>query len=663
MKMSKWTSVALLALSMCAQAPEYGTASIRFDRGDAAGVIRSAGVVSGDAATYALPNNYCYVIHVTAPANTGFPMRQHSKDAGKTCSDGVGQEVPGLGVFNGTYAKGETAALDVVVGAQRRFDLIGLPVSMMPGKSCAKGFRVVEKPSDGTNNRDGGEVELYVGDTKIDEDKDKDQVVFFATGTANIVPGANDVVLSPVKGTLPEGVSLPFGSGYGCNNDDEHDDNNTVPVPPPPVPSSDVKIPMKSSVLKLSVLQNSSPAVTPGGSLLETNRLRAYLSFGFPEGVSGADTEVGYLVEIGPDSVRDPRAVLKGQIEPESTVTCTDPGGISFRACRESFSPFVLGNFSGSVGFWGLSNPVGSSGELSGFSAYTYGATATGSAFRQPFGGATFYNVVGSEPNGKALVYATTNGASTVLRVALPQPNPSPTVALRAETPFSGEPVSLAVDWPDNATSASFAAVASKNPGALAHTVQVSKCYSTSCSGSFSGSVLLWSGLGLVRDVAFLLGNAVKHVAIAGSETGAPFVKFRSLDMGLNSNVDGGGSTYVDLSPASSNWGSGTAYFVRSRGGSAVVAGGELTTGSDRFPVIYAYTGSAWAEIYKGKVGRGVVDGAIFETSDGSNSIACRYYLLYVEAPVTAVGVMASGDATFGVVPLSEDTHACGGPP
>ncbi len=147
-----------------------------------------------------LPENLCYIIHVTGPGLTAVG------DGDAQC----GPEV-GLGMISArSYNVGDTAQLEVEPGLARRFDLIGFTSpngTSAEGKGNCGAISVYIEPNPYGAGR---KVKLLQNNEPITA-----KPVLFYTGTADLVSGPNVVALAKVPlFASPITASLTFGKPY-----------------------------------------------------------------------------------------------------------------------------------------------------------------------------------------------------------------------------------------------------------------------------------------------------------------------------------------------------------------------------------------------------------------------------------------------------------------
>lgn len=177
--------------------------------------MRASGL-SYNSGTLELPDDMCYAIHVTSFDNNPVLQRMTPSANDATCEHGP----RGLGLLAGTFAKGSIAELEVPIGPRRRFDLVGVPKSIMPGGTCAAGLHAeIVGPPNTDNN-----VQIYLGATKFDEDE---SMRLIARGEVDITPGVVNVVL--------EAVAVdPKGLEYTCHQQQGSSGGDTVVSSGPP---------------------------------------------------------------------------------------------------------------------------------------------------------------------------------------------------------------------------------------------------------------------------------------------------------------------------------------------------------------------------------------------------------------------------------------------
>lgn len=209
-------AISLLVISACAPTLK-NKAEINFSLQRYG--MRAAGLAY-NSSTLELPDDMCYAIHVTSFDNNPTLQRMAPSPNDATCEHGP----RGLGLLAGTFAKGSIAELDVPIGPRRRFDLVAMPKSKMPGGTCASGLHAeITGPANTDHN-----VTLYVGATKLADD---DGMRLIARGEVDINPGLVNVVL--------EAVAVdPKGLEYGCHSGGSGSTGSTTSGPPASGPGS-----------------------------------------------------------------------------------------------------------------------------------------------------------------------------------------------------------------------------------------------------------------------------------------------------------------------------------------------------------------------------------------------------------------------------------------
>ena len=105
----------------------------------------------------------------------------------------------------GLYSKGDTAEVLVPIGTGHRFDLVGIPKSLVPGASCSG--TLTAEPATAASATDSN-VEMRVNGALFSDNKNTKLI---ASGIADIGPDSNSVTLVGA-GPTPDGVY------YQCNN-------------------------------------------------------------------------------------------------------------------------------------------------------------------------------------------------------------------------------------------------------------------------------------------------------------------------------------------------------------------------------------------------------------------------------------------------------------
>lgn len=669
-------AIASTGLTMCAKGNGTAMTTIRVAH-DAPGVSRRAGVVEGGS-QYELPDSYCYAVHVTAPASTGFPMQ--STGGGGTCKDGS-PDVPGLGLFQGTYAKGESASFDVLVGAQRRFDLIGIPKAML-GNVCAKDLRVT---LNGSTN--GDNFDIFLGGSKLDSSVKK-QIVFFATATQNIVPGNNDVVLQHVSGNLPTGVSLPFGSHYGCSGDnnsgggstDGGGDNSgggTAAVP----------LPLWGDKIRLSFRQRS-PSTGPerAWSVMgdATNRLRGMVSFGRTSEFVGASDPVAYMFEVGPGGTTDYQAFRRDQVQSNFSVSGGCSGGTSTHTCRVTSSPLIWGGFGAGDTLFGFFKTEGATPEYrwggSILSGITWGPTFE-SASGNDWAPLVEPDTISNSGNGNNTRFASVmylNGPGAQLRLLKESSGVSSSYVTDVSSSTRAPIVGLAIDYPPSGQNAYFSTVASE---ASSYGITLATCQTGSSIGQceYASPTVLTEQITSFSKTGYKLNgthivarSSEKIVSVYGRTSGTvyPLAKFYRLNPSPSANNVKTAATPAvsDLGSLSPDWTNGEVHFVRGNT-KAMVAGGyskETVGGTVTYYPVVAYWNESgtphWEVLYKGDAGHAFFDGYVYATPTGPSD-PCYNYVLLAEG-VTNDGVTpVAGDGNLRIiskrVSLNSTTNNC----
>lgn len=194
--------VTLLLLTACAPSLKDGAGGdgvqIRFTINK--DKLRASGLSASGGGSVTLPNDYCYAIHVTGPGIDSI------SEADMTCgpAHGLGRLSPKA------YNVGDTAEVDVKVGSDRHFELIGFasPLGTTGGRAVC-GDRLRAEFRDSANPREKG-IRIFVNDVEVGS-----HPILFAAGTAKIDVGVNNVALEAipkVDSTLT--AQLAFGVPY-----------------------------------------------------------------------------------------------------------------------------------------------------------------------------------------------------------------------------------------------------------------------------------------------------------------------------------------------------------------------------------------------------------------------------------------------------------------
>lgn len=647
-------ALACLGLTTCAKNGETSKITLIFER-NAPGTLRSKGVVDGGS-QYDLPADYCYGLHITAPAGTGFPMQLFSNNPG--CSNGA-IDPPGLGVLVGTSAVGERIDVDVPVGAQRRFDLIAIPKSIA-GANCPKDLHAVVTPRTAASGTNDPQVDVFLGGKRLPDSDES--VLIMAMATQDIKGGANTVVLKPVSGPLPTGVSLAFGTIYGCGGTGGGGNGTHA--------RSVMTLPLLSTKPKLSFRMNA-PTQGPRGNF-STNSFRGLI--GYKASVNQADSSVGFMFEVGPDGAISPQVVRRSDVQVDSAGLTCSPGNSIF-SCTTSFSPLVWGGLGGTSGGGLLSVSEtprsGGSADPWSISGTRYDATGASHPFRagQPNGYVPILDVDGAG-SGKFVALRTTGGspyaylhigawdagtnAPTLLSGSMPVSSPSPTVDVS----------DVALYYANGTNEWSYASVVGKDTnGAFLGSMraQVLACQvpaspGAGCEASTSTSWIMQNDV--MSNGEFAIDNhifpvdTIKVMSVSGYKGTKPWARFYGLIPSPTggSGVLGGGDAIPQFTGEASAigsdspaWSAGQVNFVRSSvnrpSRNAVVMGGHSIENSTAYSVAYKRDSSnKWHQIYRGPAGRTLVDGQIFSTSRGDPS-KCYDFLLFAEAQSDSAGV------------------------
>lgn len=159
--------------------------------------LRTSGL-RGSGGDVALPDNYCFAVHVTGPGLIEMPPERMQ------CGPAVGYGSLSARAYN----RGETADLTVKVG-RRRFDLIGFksPLGVTNGRANCGALSVEVQATDNDANH---RLVLKVNGQAVAESP-----VIFATGEVDINPGDNNVSIEAVpKFDSPLVSALSFGAPY-----------------------------------------------------------------------------------------------------------------------------------------------------------------------------------------------------------------------------------------------------------------------------------------------------------------------------------------------------------------------------------------------------------------------------------------------------------------
>lgn len=181
-------------LSSCAPALKQ-SASVRFDIQPSA--TRTQALTDSTSVQFELSGDYCYAVHVTSPGASFMKVQKTSS----SCA----HDAPGLGLLKGIYKKGDTAEIEIPVGTKRRFDLLAVKKSLLPGGVC--GGTLTGEPKAGSVDHD--DVQLFIDGQLLPETTDH-SIRLIATGTVDIEP----------KDTAVELVALAGQDGveYGCGD-------------------------------------------------------------------------------------------------------------------------------------------------------------------------------------------------------------------------------------------------------------------------------------------------------------------------------------------------------------------------------------------------------------------------------------------------------------
>lgn len=196
----RWTTLAaLMLLAACAPSLKDGSGGggvqIRFTINK--DKLRGSALSASGGGTVTLPNDYCYAIHVTGPGIDAV------SEADMTCgpAHGLGRMSPRA------YNVGDTAEIDVKVGSDRLFELIGFasPLGTVNGRAvCGDSLRAEYR--DSANPREKG-IRIFVNNVEVGS-----HPILFAAGLSKIDVGLNNVTLEAlpkVDSTLT--AQLVFG--------------------------------------------------------------------------------------------------------------------------------------------------------------------------------------------------------------------------------------------------------------------------------------------------------------------------------------------------------------------------------------------------------------------------------------------------------------------
>jgi len=202
----------VLILNACAPAQKITTIQLKIKN------PKNSGFTSQD--NFQLSDDYCYAIMVSAEDNEELNRYQFNEnEADSTCVSRPNR----LGKIFGLFKVSDEISIEVPIGLQRRFDLIGIKknstqTDKVNAPSDCQGLLSVEVSDAGAS----GQVDVFIDGIQSEFEK-----VLIANGTADIVVGNNDVFLTPMSD--PNGVSLM------CNSEEAPVENPPPPPPPPEV--------------------------------------------------------------------------------------------------------------------------------------------------------------------------------------------------------------------------------------------------------------------------------------------------------------------------------------------------------------------------------------------------------------------------------------------
>ncbi|MBS1983752.1 MAG: cadherin-like domain-containing protein [Bdellovibrionales bacterium] len=154
---------------------------------------------SADSTTsFELSADYCYALHLTGD----HPQLRRVAPPTTACPNGPA----GLGIALGLYEKGDTIESDIPAGPARRFDLLGIPKSKVPGASCANVLKV--EPG-----VDAQHPNIQIGELTL---TNFDQIRLIARGTADIKSGTTNEVDLVAVNDATSGVT------YSCAGEANH---------------------------------------------------------------------------------------------------------------------------------------------------------------------------------------------------------------------------------------------------------------------------------------------------------------------------------------------------------------------------------------------------------------------------------------------------------
>lgn len=195
-----WGGLALFAFS-CAPNKNSGPASgesrvsIRINKDK----LRQESGLSQGGAEVSLPDEFCYAVHVTGAG------LEKTSAADLSCGPSTGL---GL-VTTKAYNRGDNAEVDVKVGTARRFELFGFasPLGLENGRAKCGTLTVELVKGDVPLTT---YLKISVGGAEVTS-----KPILFASGTADIVPGDNNITLEATPKVVTSLTSqLAFGAPY-----------------------------------------------------------------------------------------------------------------------------------------------------------------------------------------------------------------------------------------------------------------------------------------------------------------------------------------------------------------------------------------------------------------------------------------------------------------
>ncbi len=203
----------------CAPVVDYPNADIAlsFDSDQ----IRQSNL-AGANGTFSLDPDLCYLIHITAnhPEFNQAPTVPPNMPASELAQC---PHMPLIfGQWKGAFVVGAEVEIAVPAISNMRFDLLAVPKSTLGG-SCPPGFSLVAAPD--SQNSGHTDVSPQINGVEIPESYDfgPDTIKIVGTVSANIVPGLNNLSLSPVL----DPVSSTLGTNYFCDDGGNSGGNNS----------------------------------------------------------------------------------------------------------------------------------------------------------------------------------------------------------------------------------------------------------------------------------------------------------------------------------------------------------------------------------------------------------------------------------------------------